>query len=129
MSSKTRYRDAASIHVDLPPDRVSRLLADADLLRVFDERLADSNVEIQRSASTVEVRDPEGHVRVGFRFKPEDEGTRIAALEDVRPEGAIEATKHMLFPGRTHEAFEQELKRLRVLLEAIDEGRQALGDD
>lgn len=124
MPPETRFRDAASVKVDVPPDQVEQLLTEPDLLRALDDRFTHTNLEIQRSGDRVQVRDPEGHVRFAFRLSPEGEGTRVAALEDVRPEGALEATKHMLFPGRTHEALERELARLRVLLEAIDRGRR-----
>lgn len=122
MSAKTRFRDAASIHVDVSPERVLDLMGNADLLRALDDRLADRDIEIEKGSSHVDVRDTEGRVHVGFRFEPEGDGTRIAAAEDVRPDNPLETTKRMLFPGQSHEDFERELQRLRNLLEALDPG-------
>lgn len=123
MPAATRFRDAASVLVDVPPERVHDLLSRTEILRAIDERLVDSNLEIVRAGEQVEVRDLEGRVHVGFRLKEAEGGTRVAALEEVRPEGAWETTKRMLFPGRAHEDLERELERLRVLLEAVDAGQ------
>lgn len=115
-----RYHDAASVHVGVPPERVENLLSDPDLLRALDDRFLDASLAIQRSGDKVEVRDEEGRVHVAFRLAAEGEGTRVAALEDVEPDGILEATKRMFMPGRTHEEFEDELDRLRVLLESME---------
>lgn len=120
----TRFREAASVYVDVPADELPHLLADADLLRALDDRLADRNLEIQQAGDRVEVRDLEGHVHVAFRFETEGSGTRLAAAEDIRPEGFLETTKLALFPGQAHEHLEQQLKRLQVLLEAMHAGQR-----
>lgn len=124
MPTENRFRDAASIHVDLPRDRVETLLMRPDLLRALDDRFASTQLEIYRSEDTVEVNDAEGQLHVRFRLRDEDKGTRVAAAEMVRPQGLLERTKHMLFPGQVHEELEGDLERLKALLKALgsDEG-------
>lgn len=114
------FHDAASVHVNVDPEQVATRLASPELLRALDDRLADETVAIRRDEDRVEVQGADGELRVSFRLTPEGEGTRLAALEEASPSDALDRTKRMLFPGRSHEAFETEIQRLRAMLEAMD---------
>lgn len=120
MSKGSRFRDAASVHVDASPDRVRELITDPKLLQAIDDRLAREDVEIEGESDHVEVRGDEGRLEFAFRLHPEGDGTRIAVLENVEPDDWIETTKWMLFPRRAHEDLERELDRLRHLVEAFE---------
>lgn len=120
--SDVPYRDAASVHVRLPPDRVEQRLHDARVLASVEDGFEGEILSVKGSDRTVRVADREGHVRVRLRLLEEGEGTRVAAERDVHPEGPLEAIKHMMFPGRTHEELEEGLDRLRDVMEALDQG-------
>lgn len=120
MAEASRFRDAARIHVDAPPERVREMLENPDVLRALDERLAEGDVEVTSSEDSVEVHGDGERLHVAFRLAPDGDGTKVAALENVEPEGLVERTKWMLFPQRAHEEFEAELERLRHLAEAFD---------
>ncbi len=116
------FRDAASIHVDADPDQVTELLVHPDVLRALDDRIpADDPLDIASEEDRVEIRDLDGHVHFAFRIQEEGSGTRLSALETVRPATAMEAGKHMLFPGRHHQELREELTRLKVLVEGLKE--------
>jgi hypothetical protein len=117
----TRYHDAASVHVDLDPDEVAERLAQPELLRGVDDRLARGPVAIRQGADRVEVTGPDGDVHLAFRLRPEGEGTRVAALEDARPTDGFDAVKRALAPGRAHQDLVDELDRLRILLEGPED--------
>ncbi len=120
-----RFREAASVHVRIPAERVARLLREPRILRALDPRLSDERIELDHSDGGVEVRDRRGRLKLSLTFLPDEAGTRIAATESVQPSNPIEATKHMLFPGHVHDEFQEELDRLAILLEAVDSLPQA----
>ncbi|MDX1611385.1 MAG: hypothetical protein R3185_03385 [Candidatus Thermoplasmatota archaeon] len=114
------FRDAASVHVDATPERVRELLVHPSVMRALDPRIpTDRPLDIVKEGDTVEVRDLEGHVHFAFRLEQEGEGTRLAAVETVRPTSAVEATKHLFFPGRHHRELKVEMDKLRDLLEEL----------
>lgn len=120
MLGLTPFRDAASIHVDADPDQVTELLVHPNVLRALDHRIpADDPLDIVSEEDRVEIRDLEGHVHFAFRIHEEGSGTRLSAMETVRPETAVEAGKHMLFPGRHHQELQEEMSRLKGLLEDL----------
>lgn len=120
MLGLTPFRDAASIHVDADPDQVTELLVHPDVLRALDDRIpADDPVDIVNDEDRVEIRDLDGHVHFAFRIQEEGSGTRLSAMETVRPATAMEAGKHILFPGRHHQELREELTRLKDLVEDL----------
>jgi hypothetical protein len=116
------FRDAASVHVNASPERVRSLISRPGVLQALDERLQDKTVRVETSDDTVEVHDEDGNLRVAFRLRDEGDGTRVAALETFQPDNVLEATKHMLMPGKAHREFKAELRRLRHLIEDVDVG-------
>lgn len=120
MSKTSRFRDAASVHVDASPDRVRELISDPKLLQALDDRLARQDVEVTGEDDHVEVRGDEGRLEFAFRLRSEGDGTRVSVAEKVAPDDWIETTKWMLFPNRAHEDLEREMDRLRHLVEAFD---------
>ncbi|PSG98278.1 hypothetical protein BRD56_01405 [Thermoplasmatales archaeon SW_10_69_26] len=120
MSRSTPFREAATVRVNAPEDRVRELLSDRDVLEAFDERLAGEDVEVHHEDERVEVTAPGQRLRLAFRLRGEGESTSVAALEDVEPKGFVERTKWMLFPGQAHEDLETELDRFRHIVEAFD---------
>lgn len=120
MTEASRFRDAARVHVDAPADRVRELLSDPDVLQALDDRLTERDLEILTTEDRVEVSGDDGHLHFAFRVIPEDDGTRIAAMEDVEPRSLLERTKWMLFPQQAHDDLENEMDRLRHLVEAFD---------
>lgn len=125
MPASTPFRDAATVRVNAPVDRVRELLSDPDVLEALDERLAGADVEVHREGDRVEVQATEPRLRLAFRLRSEGETTRVAALEDVQPAGFVEQTKRMLFPGEAHEDLEAELDRLRHIVQAFETERNA----
>lgn len=120
MLGLTPFRDAVSIHVDADPDQVTELLVHPDVLRALDDRIpADDPVDIVNDEDRVEIRDLDGHVHFAFRIQEEGSGTRLSAMETVRPATAMEAGKHILFPGRHHQELREELTRLKDLVEDL----------
>lgn len=120
IGSNVPHRDAASVHVSLPPERVERWLRDSLVLSSVEEGFEGEALSIARSDEEVRVSDQDGHIRVLFRLAPEGEGTRVAAERDVRPAGPLEAAKHMVFPGRAHDELEEGLDRFRGVVEALE---------
>lgn len=120
MGSNVPHRDAASVHLSVPPDRVERWLRDSLVLASVEEGFEGKALSIDRSGREVQVEDQDGHVRVMFRLAEEEGGTRVAAERDVRPEGPLEAAKHMVFPGRAHDELEAGLDRFRGVVEALE---------
>lgn len=125
MPAPPPFRDAATVQVDAPVDRVRELLSDPDVLEALDERLGGREVDIHHEGDRVEVRTREGRLRLAFRLREEGEQTRVAALEDVEPVGIVEQTKRMFFPGQAHEELETELDRFRHIVEAFQTKRNA----
>lgn len=119
MSEPDRFRDAATVRVEAPVERVRELLSDPRVLGTVDERLSD-DVEVVRDGDSVEVWADEDRLHLAFRLRAEGEGTKIAAEADVEPVGLLEQTKWRLFPGRAHEDLEDELERFRTLAEAFE---------
>lgn len=119
MSEPDRFRDAATIRVEAPVERVRDLLSDPRVLGTVDERLTD-DVEVVREGDRVEVWADGDRLHLAFRLRAEGEGTQVAAQEDVEPAGLLEQTKWRLFPGRAHEDLEDELERFRTLAEAFE---------
>jgi hypothetical protein len=119
MPGPDRFREAATVQVDAPVDRVRELLADPAILGSLDDRLAGRDVEIHDEPELVEVHaDAEGDdLELAFRLQADGPRTHVAALEAVRPAGLAERTKRMLFPGRAHAELEAELDRLRRIAE------------
>lgn len=120
MSDPSRFRDAATVNVDASPERVRELISDPRVLGALDERLSGEDVEVKSEEGRVEVWDEDERLHLAFRLTPEGEGTHIAAVEDIEPEGLIEQTKWRLFPGRAHDELEDELDRFRHLAEAFE---------
>ncbi len=120
MLGLTPFRDAASIHVDADPDQVTELLVHPNVLRALDHRIpADDPLDIVSDEDRVEIRDLDGHVHFAFRIHEEGSGTRLSAMETVRPATAMEVGKHMFFPGRHHQELQEEMSRLKGLLEDL----------
>ncbi len=120
MLGLTPFRDAASIHVDADPDQVTELLVHPNVLRALDHRIpTDGPLDITSEADRVEVRDLDGHVHFAFRIHEEGTGTRLSAMETVRPNNPVEVGKHMFFPGRHHQELQEEMGRLKGLLEDL----------
>lgn len=117
------FREAATVQVDVPPNRVLEILSDPAVLRAIDPRIReDSTLRISVDGPRVEVRDRRDDLRIAFSIEAEGDGSRLSALESVRPRNPAEATKHMFFPGRVHQELEDELARLKGLLEAMGPG-------
>lgn len=123
MPGPDRFRDAATVRVDAPVDRVRALISDPAILQSVDERLTGEDIEIHRQGDRVEVHADEDRLHLAFRLRERGESTQIAALEDVEPEGLVEQTKRMLFPGQAHRDLEDELDRFRHIAEAFDTAR------
>lgn len=120
MLGLTPFRDATSVHVDADPDQVTELLVHPEVIRALDHRIpADSALEVIEEDERVEVRDLDGHVCLAFRVQAEGSGTRLSAMETVRPSNPVEAGKHMFFPGRHHQELQDEMGRLKGLLEGL----------
>lgn len=118
----TPFRDATSVFVEADPSDVQALLRHPNVLRLLDDRIPeDTPLDIVERAGRIEIRDLDGHVHFAFRTEAEGSGTRLAALETVRPTSAREVGKHMLFPGRHHQELRTEMDRLKGLLEALGE--------
>lgn len=121
MPEHARFRDAARVRVDAPPDRVRELISSPAVLGALDDRLAEA-ADVRREDDRVAVRTDRDGLRFEFRLTADGDGTRVAALERVEPEGLLDRTRRMLFPDRAHEDLERDLDRLRHLLEALDDG-------
>lgn len=119
MSEPDRFRDAATILVEAPVERVRDLLSDPRVLGTVDDRLSD-DIDVVREGDRVEVWGDEDRLHLAFRLRSEGEGTKVAAAADVEPAGLLEQTKWRLFPGRAHEDLEDELERFRLLAEAFE---------
>jgi hypothetical protein len=120
MPDPDRFRKAATIRVQAPVDRVRQLLSNPSVLETVDERLAGRELEILRREDRVEVWEEDEHLHLAFRLRAEGQGTRVAAQEEVEPQGLLEQTKHWLFPHQAHEDLEDELDRFRALAERLD---------
>lgn len=120
MSAPDRFRDAATIRVEAPVERVRELLSNPGVLQKVDERLAGEEIEVRHEEDRVEVWGDDERVHLAFRLLPEGESTKVAAEEDVQPEGLLEQTKRWFFPGKAHEDLEDELDRFRLLAEAFE---------
>lgn len=122
MLGLTPFRDAASIHVDADPDQVTELLVHPNVIRALDHRIpADGALDIISETDRVEIRDLDGHIHLAFRIQEEGTGTRLSAMETVRPNTAVEVGKHMFFPGRHHQELQEEMGRLKGLLEGLND--------
>lgn len=119
-SDPSRFRDAATVRVDAPPDRVRDLVSDPEVLQALDERLTGRDVRVKTEGDRVEVWADGDRLHLAFQLSADDEATNLAALEHVQPAGVIEQTKWMLFPGRAHRDLEEELERFRRLAEGLE---------
>lgn len=117
MAEPDRFRDAATIRVQAPVERVRRLLSNPNVLSRMDDRIQGHDVDVFREEDEVEVWAEDGRLHLAFRLLEEEGSTRVAAREDVEPGGLLETTKRWLFPGRAHEDLEDELARFRELAE------------
>lgn len=120
MADASRFRDAATVRIDAPVDRVRELMSRPEILGALDRRLRDEDLEIQIEDDRVEIWAEEDDLHMSFRLSEEGQTTRLAALEDVEPDGLLERTKWMLFPGQAHRDLERELDEFRHVVEAFE---------
>lgn len=121
MRGPDRFRDAATVRVNAPPDRVRELVSDPNVLQALDDRLTGRELQVRTEGDRVEIWSEGDRLRLAFRVSPDEEdSTRLAALEQVKPVGVIEQTKRMLFPGQAHRDLEAELDRFRRLVEGFE---------
>ena len=114
------YHEVAGVDIELPPERVRELLADPSIAQAIDKRFPTGlSPEIRVEDDRILLKGVDGHLEIGFHIEPRAHGCHLVAMETVQPTHALEAGKLALLPGRAHDEWESELKRLKLLLESF----------